>query len=284
MPRILTLSLVAVALLAPFRLAAAPEAPRAETMRRVFISALDPKGTPITDLTAAEIVVKEGGKERAVGTLTPATGPVQIAILVDDGGMGSFQQGVAHFISRTLGRAEYSISMLNPTPLRLVDYTSDPKALQEAVGKLRERGRIQQDGLQLIEAVSWAGKELRKREAKRPVIVAITNGGEPGSSEEARFILTDLRDSRASLHVVYINGLQLGQVLNEGPKFSGGLQANAASTQAIMDALSRVATVLFNQYELTYVLPDGTKPNDRLEVQTTRKGITLIAPQRVPDK
>jgi hypothetical protein len=285
MTRLLTsFVLVASVALAPLHPAAAPERAPAEMTRKVLFSAVDAKGTPVTDLIASDLTVKEGGKDRVIATLKPASGPLQVSILVDDGGLGSFQAGVLHFISRTLGRAEYAISMLNPTPLKLVDYTSDPAALQAAVLKLVERGRLQQDGMQLIEAISWSARELKKREAQRPVIIALTNGGEPGSSEEARFILNDLKDSAASLHVVYINGLQLGQVLNEGPKYSGGLQSNAASTQAMNDALSRVASTLFSQFELTYTLPDGTKPNDRLQLQTTRKGVTLIAPQRIPDR
>jgi len=259
-------------------------APRAETARRVFFSAVDQKGAAVTDLTSEEMTVKEGGKDQRVATLRPATGNFQVSILVDDGGQGSFQAGVSHFISRTFGHAEYAISMLNPQPLKLVDYTGDGSALQVAVGKLIQRGRLQQDGLQMIEAVSWAAKELMGRKAPRPVILALTNGGEPGSSEVADFILRDLKDSGASLHVVYVNGLQLGKVLNEGPKYSGGILQNAVSNATVNDALTRIASALLNQYELTYTLPDGTKANDRLQLQTTRKGVTLIAPQRIPER
>ena len=284
MTRILTLATSVCLALVPLRLIAAPDPAPAETTRRVFFSAVDAKGAPVTDLTPTDLTLKEGGKDRPVATLAPATGKFQVSILVDDGGQGSFQGAVGYFISRTLGRADYAISMLNPQPLKLVDYTADTNALQAAVGKLVQRGRLQQDGLQMIESVSWAAKELRKRESPRPVILAITNGGEPGSSEVADFVLNDLKASGASLHVVYINGLQLGKVLNEGPKHSGGLLFNAASTQAINEALTRVAATLMTQYELTYVLPDGTKPNDRLILQTKRQGVTLIAPQRIPDR
>lgn len=286
MKRISTLSFGCTVLLgASLVLQAAPgAAPRAETTRRILFSALDQKGAPVTDLTAPDLSVKEGGKDQRIATVKPATGNFQVSVLVDDGGQGSFQAGVSHFISRTFGHAEYAISMLNPQPLKLVDYTGDGNALQGAVGKLIQRGRLQQDGLQMIEAVSWAAKELMGRKATRPVILALTNGGEPGSSEVADFILKDLKASGASLHVVYVNGLQLGKVLNEGPKYSGGILQNAVSNATVNDALTKIATVLLNQYELTYTLPDGTKPNDRLQLQTTRKDVTLVAPQRIPDR
>jgi len=38
------------------------------------------------------------------------------------------------------------------------------------------------------------------------------------------------------------------------------------------------------QYLLTYTLPDGVKPADRLSVSTSRKGVTLTAPSRVATK
>jgi hypothetical protein len=257
---------------------------RAETIRTVYFSAIDAKGEPVIDLRASDVLVKENGKPWAIASLGPATGPFQVSILVDDGGSGSFQAGVARFINGTLGRAEYAISMLNPQPFKLTDFTTDEGVLRTALAGLVQRGRIQQDGEQLIEAVSWAAKQLQKRKAARPVIVAITNGGEPMASEARDAILSELKDSGASLNVVFINGISFGKVLGEGPKLSGGLLQNAVSNRAIEDALSRVAANLLHQYVLTYVLPNGTKPNDRFQLTTTRKGVTLIAPERIPEK
>jgi hypothetical protein len=48
--------------------------------------------------------------------------------------------------------------------------------------------------------------------------------------------------------------------------------------------LAKIADALLKQYVLTYTLPDGVKPNDKLSLTTSRKGITLLAPSRIPDK
>jgi len=42
--------------------------------------------------------------------------------------------------------------------------------------------------------------------------------------------------------------------------------------------------VLKRQYVIEYTLPDGVKPSERLSVTVKRKGVTLRAPTRVPDK
>lgn len=285
MPRLLMPCVLAGALVfATVRPSAAPDPVRAETVRRVLLSATDARGLPVTDLTAADLTVREGGRERTIATLVPATGRLQVAILVDDAGQGFFEGSVGYFVGRMIERAELSISMLNPQPFRLVDYTSSPSALMGAVKKLTQRGRIQRDGQQVAEAVAWAAKELRQREARRPAILVLTATGESGTIEVDDFILRDLKESAAALHVVHLNGVDLGMVLSEGPMFSGGTLANAASTEAMRDALSRIAAALLNQYELTYVLPDGTRPSDRLQLRTSRRGVTLLAPQRIADK
>lgn len=285
MPRLLIPCVLAgILVFATVRPGAAPDSARAETVRRVLFSATDARGLPVTDLTAADLTVREGGRERAVATLEPATGRLQISILVDDAGQGFFEGSVGYFVGRMIERADMSISMLNPQPFRLVDFTSAPSALMAAVKKLTQRGRIQQDGHQVAEAVAWASKELRGREARRPAILVLTATGESGTIEVDDFILRDLRESAAALHVVHLNGVDLGMVLSEGPMFSGGTLANAANTEGMRDALSRIAAALLNQYELTYVLPDGTRPSDRLQLQTSRRSVTLLAPQRISEK
>src|SRR5436309_12151949 len=62
--------------------AAAPE-PR---IRIVYVAALNASGAPVTDLTAADFTVKEGGKARDVIRAGPAAAPMHIAILIDDDG------------------------------------------------------------------------------------------------------------------------------------------------------------------------------------------------------
>ena len=256
----------------------------AEVTRKVYISATDSKGAPITDLTAAEITVKEGGKERTVAGLVPATAPVHVAILVEDNGTGAFQFAVSQFLQKVHGRGQFSISVLTPQALKLVDFTDDVEGLKGALGRLGQRGRAESDGDQLPEAISDAAKELQLRKAERPVILALTIAGGILHSVEPNNVLRIVRSSGASLNLVYVSGANLGQVLGDGPKESGGRIEEAGTGQAIAPAVSRIADSLLNQYLLTYTLPDGVKLSDRLSVTTSRKGIKLTAPSRITDK
>jgi len=83
---------------------------------------------------------------------------------------------------------------------------------------------------------------------------------------------------------VFLTGIELGSVLGDGPKRSGGLTQQIGSGVVLGPVLTKVADNLLHQYALTYTLPDGVKPNERIALTTSRKGITLVAPSRIPDK
>jgi len=257
---------------------------RAEVTRKVYISATDSKGAPITDLTAADISVKEGGKEQPVVSLQPATGPVQVAILVDDAGTGAFQLAVAQFLQKAVGHGQFSISLLNPQAQKIVDFTDDVEALRTAVGRLGTHGRIQTDGDQMLEAILDSAKALQERKAERPVILAMTVAGGQPHSIEPKNVLNALRLSGAGLNVVCALNADVGMVMGDGPKFSGGLNEQAGTGAALAAAAVKVADALEHQYLLTYTLPDGVKMSDRVSVSTSRKGITLTSPSRIADK
>ncbi len=257
---------------------------RAEVTRKVYISATDGNGAPVTDLTAADITVKEGGKDRPIASLQPASAPMQIAIIVDDAGIGSFQPALGQFLQKTIGRGQFSITQLNPQATRLVDFTNDVDALKGALGRLGRRGRSEPDGDQMLDAILQSAKALRQRKAERPVILALTvTGGQPQSIEPTD-VLTALRLSGASLNVVFVTGAELGMVMGDGPKQSGGRIEQAGTGPAITTAALRIADALQHQYLLTYTLPDGVKMSDRITVATSRKGVALTSPSRIADK
>lgn len=259
-------------------------AARADVLRVVYFSAVDSKGVQVTDLTAEELTVKEGGKDRTIASVRPATAPMQISLLVDDAGTGAFQPGVAQFLQATLGRAQFSIRVLSPQPLMVAMLTDDVVKLRAAINRLGPRGKIQTDGEQIIAGVSDAAKELQQLRAARPSIVVLSASGETVPSDIADEALRALKSSGASLSVLYITGVQIGKVLGDGPNQSGGMIQMANGTNAVGGALAKLTDNLMNQYALAYTIPDGVKLNERLSLSTSRKGVTLLFPSRLPDK
>ena len=267
-------------------LASSDETVRAQagTTRTVYISALDAKGAFVTNLVPSDLAVAENGQVRTVTGLVPATEPCHVAVLVDDGGDGLMQAPVAELLNAAAGRARFAVSMLNPQSIRLNDYTANFDILQGAVSKLRQRGRLERDPVVLADAVSFAARDMQKRNLSRPVIVALTNGGESAEKEIATGILADLATSGASLHLVHVVAVPFGEVFVEGPTQSGGSSSVATGTSAFSNAMTAIARTLAHQYKLTYVLPPGVRPGERLKVTTTRPQVKIVAPTRISNR
>ena len=283
----LALPVVWLAFAVTLRVAAAgtgPAVPRADVLRTVYFSAVDASGAYVPDLTAADLTVKEGGKERPIDAVQPSTKLMQLSIIVDDGGTGGFQAAVGQFIQATFGRAEFAVRVLSPQAIKVLDFTRNGDDLRTAVRGLVYRGRIPTDGEQVIAGVSDAAKELDQREAPRPSILVLTVTGEKALSDLSDDTLKALKNSGAGLNVVYLTGISLGKVLGDGPKQSGGLIEQVNGNVALGPAIAKIADNLLHQYVLTYTIPDGVKPNERFSLSTTRKNVKLLAPTRIPEK
>lgn len=295
MTRILAAALLALACV-PAIAGAQPQA------RRVYVAALDRTGAPVADLTAAEIEIKEGGKTREVTALHPATGPLQIAILVDDNGTGLFRVAIARFIESLLGRAEFSIITVAGQPRKLTEFTPNSDVLREAIAQLNVRPGTP-DGGQLLSGIHEAALDFERRRVERPVILALTVGGDEHTPLPPNHVLDQLRKSGAPLHVVAVVGSQLrstapvggsadllndnmslNQVLGDGPKRSGGRREEVPAVAGAITGLHQLAESLKHQYAIEYTLPQGVKPSDRFSVSAKRKGVTFRAPTHIPDK
>ena len=278
MKRLLTLSLLLLAT------TTGTARPSADVLRTVHFFAVDGKGVHVTDLSAAELTVKEGGKDRTIESVKPATMPMQLSILVDDGGTGGFQGALSQLIQATFGKTEYALRVLSPQAIKVLDFTQDGDQLRAAVMRIGPRGRIQTDNEQIIAGVTDAAKELQQRGARRASIIAFTATGEKTLSDLSDESLKALKSSGAGLSVVYVTGVELGLVLGSGPKRSGGVIEQVTGNSALAPAIAKIADNLRHQYVLTYTVPDGVKLNERLALSTSRKGVKLIAPTHLPDK
>ncbi len=277
--RMLPVVLVVIAVGLTGRMAAT----RADTTRTVYISAADSKGAPVTDLTAADLAVKEGGQDRVIASLKDATAQMEVAIIDDDDGSGFYQPAVLQVLQALGEHAAYSIRNFNPQAAKILDYTSDVGPIQAALDKLGRRGKVQRDGELLLDAISVSVKELQERKAARRVILLLTLSGE-GQTRNPDITMNELQATGVMLNVVHLTGARIGLVTGDGPKQSGGRIEQVGALSAVPAAITKITDTLMHQYVLTYTLPDGVKPSDRLSVSTSRKGVSLLAPSRIPDK
>ena len=128
---------------------------------------------------------------------------MQIVLLVDDSGPGirDVREGVAGFIRIVQRTAEIAIISTAKQNTVLVDFTSDPGALINAVNRLTTRTTT--GGYQL-EAIRESALTLMRRSAGRPVIVVLALEGKEYSSLSSKTVLDDVRRSGALVHVISV--------------------------------------------------------------------------------
>jgi VWFA-related protein len=267
--------------------------------RTVFVSVVDKSEVPVTDLSADDFVIKEGGKDREIVGAGMTTMPLRIAIVVDDNGTGIFRYALAKFVERLQGRAEFALSTVQGQHLKLLDYTSNLERVSGAISQLNARPATN-DGGQLLEGIFETAKDFQKRRTQRPIIVVLTVGGEEHSTLPAQHVLGELEKSGAALNVIAINSsalramvtvskpsallesnLNLSEVLGDGPKQSGGKRDEIVASPGIVTGLQELAEALRNQYAVSFSRPDRPKDTEKLSVSVKRSGLTVRAPTKV---
>ena len=269
------------------------------TALSVFAIVSDRRHLPIENLASADFVVAEDGKDRAVLSAVPAAGPLQIIVLVDDNGTGIFRYGLARFAESLQDRAEMAICVVTNQVQTIVNFTPSVKAWMAGISRLTVRPATPEGG-QLIEGIVTAAADLRKREARRPVILALTVGGNEQSPRLSNEVLDELWRSRAALHVVFAetiarpapavtkpsdlleNNFNLSKVIGDGPKESGGIRRDVLTAGLVQTEVQQVAKDLLTQYEVTYARPLAGNPPRKLEVSVRRSGASVTAPRRAP--
>lgn len=279
-------------------------APGARTVREpitrtVYVTVVDNDGQPATDLTPKDFRLREGNRDREISSVEPATDRMRIAVMVEEllTPTGGVRQGMGEFMQAMITRAEISLIVVGQSNREAVPYTTDLSALIAGINGLPLNQRQQTN--HVPEGVFEVSKTFVAERPARPVMVVIALDSLQASSAEPQHVLNTLRDSNAQLHVVSIQTPQSAvdvsgaasmmeasgraQVLGDGPRQSGGRQWPVNALTAVPKAMLSIANDLSNQYKVTYVLPDGVEPSDRLNISLNRRGHTLRAPTRIWD-
>ena len=267
----------------------------APVTRTVFVTVTDNKGQPIIDLTAAEVTVKEGGKDREVAKFERATPRMRLALAVEERllGDGRVRLGLFEFVKRLADSAEISLIAVGLSNRTIVDYTADANQVLSAINNLAYT--VIRDS-NLSEGILELAQKFATARPERPVIVVVAiSGGQAGVNP--RNVLEKLGESGATMHAVTLAGgssaAPVGaladesgreQILGDGPKQAGGRRIDVTVTDAVPKALQQVADDLLAQYAVAYTLPDGVKPNKRFNISTKRRGVTLRAPSIIPER
>jgi VWFA-related protein len=254
--------------------------------RTMFVSAVDGKGEPVEGLGPEAFVITEDGRRREVLRVSKATEPIDIALLVDNsqaaaGEITFFRESLPKFVARMTAGNQIAVITLADRPTIATNYTSDPKRLSDAVGRLFP---MTQSGMTLLDGIAETTQGLRKRETPRAAIVPVVTDGVEFTNRYSRDIVRSLVEARVALHAVTIGQFYHSEehsirersfLLDEGPRLSGGQRITLLSPHGLDPALERLARELSSQYKVVYGRPASLIPPEKIEVSSGKPNVTM---------
>ena len=281
-------------------LGAAPIA-SAQERNAVYVRVLDVRGRPVTDLTAEEFRVLEGGRRARVVSATAGTEPMRIALLIDNGesiraghAVNALRDAVAAFLESLPPPHPVGLFTIGGHVRQHVDFTTDRAALLAAGASIfpDESG-----GVRLADGIRETLERRYDGDEAWPVFVAlVTSTGEAsGFMNDRRYVrfINDLRVAGVIVHVVhwYVSGRDTdGSVSGLAPDLAGdtgGRYASVVVATAMADAMATLATDmgiryrdLSSRYRLVYERPDPPGASVTVRVARAGIGLTRLFPDR----
>lgn len=259
--------------------------------RTVYVSVMDRNDAPVTGLSASEFVVREDDIAREVLRVSPATEPMQIAVLVDtsqamEEHMLDVRTALRAFFKQMGGTHEIALIGLGERPTVLLDYTRDPMRLEKSIGSVFSRSG---SGTYILDGIVESSNGLRRRKAARPHIIVYAARGPEFSERYHQSVVDALRESGATLHTLTLNRSgaamgnreeqELAKAIAEGTKMTGGRRDDLLTPMTLTDRLQSLGNELENQYQVVYPRPSRLIPPKTLEVTVKRPSVTVRARQ-----
>ncbi len=270
----------------------------APTVRTVYVTVADSYGNPLTNLTAEDFRVKEGGRDCVIVSAEPAREKIRLALMVEDllAAEPVVRLSLVNFVSRVYQIAEVSLIIVKQSGETVVDYTSDVRALLAGLASVN-LGSLSQLGM-VVEAIDDVARHFERTRPARPAVVLVALEQAQAGTVEPQVVLDRIARSRAQLSVVSVAALGAAstsvrelrddaarpQVTGDGSRESGGRKILVLALAPVWDALEQIASDLACQYLITYTLPAGVKPSSRLSVTLNALGVSFRAPVRTSNR
>ena len=257
-------------------------------LRAMYVSAINEAGAPVPDLGPSDFIVREDAAAREVVKVEPAVEPMQIALLVDTSqaardDISHVRTALPGFVASLTSGAvknEVAIIAFGERPTIFANYTFNQAELKKGIDRIWS---IQGSGAYFLDAIVETCQGFKKREAKRPVIVAIVTEGPELSNRQHDQVLDGLKGVSAAFHVLTVGrpssrmndeARERNIVFDEAPRAAGGRREELLTPMALDAKLKQLADELTHQYKVTYAHPDSLIPPERTTVTAAKPGIT----------
>jgi hypothetical protein len=269
----------------------APRASAQPIERGLWVSVVDQAGNPVDGLGPTDFIIREDNVTREVLRVAPAEQPMDIALLVDTSqtarnDISHMRQALPPFVESLTRpneagrRNQIALIAFGERPTIFTEYTTDYAALKKGIDRIWS---LNNSGAYLLDALFEAVQGFKKREASRPVIVAIVAEGPELSYRQYDQVLDPLKDGAAAFYAMTLGSPRDGTsaearsraiVLDRGPLESGGYREQLLTSMALGGKLKQLADQLTHQYIVTYARPQSLIPPDKITVAAAKPGLT----------
>jgi VWFA-related protein len=279
-------TVLVAALLVAFSWSPSAMAQRDRRERTLFVGAVNESGEPVEGLGPDAFVVREDGTRREVLRVSPATEPMDIALLVDNSTAAAdeitfLRSSLSAFVQRMAPGNKITVITLADRPTIKVEYTDDAVRLKNGVGGLFA---TPQSGMTLLDGIIETVNGMRRRETPRAVVVPVITDGVEFTTHYFRDVVGTLVKNRVPLHMVTIGPFYHDEehgtrersfLLDAGPRESGGQRISLLSAHGLDGAMEKLAKELRSQYKVVYSRPESLIPPDKVTVSAGKPGLTV---------
>lgn len=258
----------------------------AQSRERVaFVSVVSSDtGEPVSDLSPTDIVIREDRVQREVLRVTKASGPMPIAVLIDNSSaaepaIAQIRQALTAFVHALGDLGPVSFITMAERPTLVTDYTSTAATLEAGVTRIFSRP---DSGATVLDAVFETATGIVRRESERAAIVMVSANGVPQSTMHHARVVTRLKEAGATLHAVVLSppgsvsfadeARQRDQLLDRGVRETGGVRRDVLTSMTFESALGEIARVLTHQFRVVYARPQSLIPPESFEVTAAKPG------------
>ena len=252
-----------------------------------LVTAIPQGDGPVTDLSADEVSVKEGGEARKVLSVQRAAFPLVVSLLVDGTppplgateAVRHLRQALSGFTAALRASSpgvRISLTEVAAGATTLAGHDAPAAALDAAIEKLFP---VHPGDAIFLEAMGEAAKGLTPMPTPRRAIVLIDFNSSESLSESTMKRTTDaLTASGATVWSVSVAPSRANRSRREGAlnlitKVSGGNRLVASESSGLPALLKQVADSLASQYTIAFERPSAAAPKE--VTMTTSRGVKL---------
>lgn len=260
-------------------------------------TAVDGKGQPVTDLRRQELLVLEEGRLQPIVHFAEGREvPARVLLLVDASGSmnGELKTTSARMAARQVLSAlspedKVALAGFDSEYWGVVGWTTDKRKVEGGFAELKPFGSTA-----LHDALDRAAHDIASHGEGRRAVVVITDGVDTASKGTPEAVIARSRALDVPIYAVTVvsplddprsdrfagrehepAALRGGALLQRYAAMSGGSAFLVSDFAGLKKAADRIALELKHQYRLGYDPPEGPRRFRRVEVRTTRKGVSV---------